>query len=263
MILHYSKTEIENQMEYQNKINDCSFPAVDITLNKLNKYLKSVFYFIFIYIIFSACSGPSVRDEKDGLGRTVRKAIYQNNKIEFEEDTKYLENTDKPLIKVYRRIINGTPVPWWMEVYSYENDNVTEIKFFVTINTEKISSGKISYQYEGDKLKMAEYFSVTDVNNQTLNRHGFDLYYYSNNAIVNRRIIEYEYNPETGDSIQISQYVIQYDNNKIQSMETKMLDRKSNEMITRNETNIDIINEMIINIEKSLKDRCIGNNLYR
>ncbi len=104
---------------------------------------------------------------------------------------------------------------------------------------------------------------MTNIKNQNLNRHGFDLYYYSNNVIVNRRIIEYEYTQEAGESIQISQYVIQYENNKIQSMETKMLDRKTNEMITKNEANVDIINEIIINIEKSLKDRCIGNNLFR
>lgn len=250
-------------MEFQNKNKDYSISTEENTINTLIRYLKSIFYFIFIIIILSGCSGPSVRDEKDGLGRTVRKAVYQNNKIEFQEDTKYLENTDMPLVKVYRKIIDGASVPWRMEVYSYDNERASEIKFFVTLKTEKISSGKISYQYEGGKLKMAEYFSVIDVNKETLNRHGFDLYYYSNDAIVNRRIIEYDYNRETGDSIQISQYVIQYENNNILSMETKMLDRKTNEMITNNETNVDIIKEMINNIEKSLKDRCIGNNLYR
>ena len=250
-------------MKFQNKIKECLTSADEIILYKLIKYLKSIFYLIFILIVFSACSGPSVKEEKDGLGRIVRKAIYKYNKIEFQEETKYLENTDKPLIKVYRKINNGTPVPWWIEVYSYENDRISEIKFLVTINNEKISSGKIKYQYETDKLKMAEYYSVTNIKNQNLNRHGFDLYYYSNNVIVNRRIIEYEYTQEAGESIQISQYVIQYENNKIQSMETKMLDRKTNEMITKNEANVDIINEIIINIKKSLKDRCIGNNLFR
>ncbi len=143
-------------MKFQNKIKEFLNSADEITLFKLIKYLKSIFYLIFILIVLSACSGPSVKDENDGLGRIVRKAIYKYDKIEFQEETKYLENTDKPLIKVYRKINNGTTVPWWIEVYSYENDRISEIKFLVTINNEKISSGKIKYQYETDKLKMAE-----------------------------------------------------------------------------------------------------------
>ncbi|MCU0821358.1 MAG: hypothetical protein MUC95_02650 [Spirochaetes bacterium] len=220
-------------------------------------------FFLSIITVFFACSAHEIKDKKDGMGRTVRKAILKNNIVEFQVDTKYLEKTNSPLIKVYRKVIDGTPVAWWTELYTYENDRVSEVKFLVNINSEKIPSGKISYQYESDRLKMAEYFSIFDKNSQVLNRHGFDLYYYSNGAIVNRRIIEYEYNRQTGDSIQISQYVIQYDNNGIQSMETKMLDRKINEMITKNETNTGFINEMIANIEKSLRDRCIGINLIK
>ncbi len=251
-------------MEFQNKINyHRGASSGEPRFHILTKYFRSLFLVLLFTADFSLCSGPSVRDEKDGLGRTVRKAIYDNNEVELQEDVKYLDNTDKPLVKVYRKIVGGAPVPEWMEVYSYENDRTSEIKFYITISSEKIPSGKISYQYEGEKLKMTEYFSAVDLKNETLYRHGFDLYYYSNGAVVNRRIIEYEFNRETGDSIQISQYVVQYDNDKITSMETKMLDRKSNEMITKNETNIDIINEMIKNIEKSLKDRCIGTNLYR
>lgn len=227
------------------------------------RVINGMVILLFIISVLTGCKGQSVKEERDNFGRVVRRVIYKNKRIECQEEIKYLNNTDKPLIKVYKKITEGEPVPWWMEVYSYDGDKISQIKFFINIESKRTLSGKIDYQYENEKLKMIEYYSLIGDENQALNRHGFDLYYYSSDNLVNRRIIEYEYNPQTGDSMQISQYVVEYRDNTIQSMETKMLDRDSREMITKNETNIDIINEMINNIEKSLRDRCIGKSLNR
>jgi flagellar biosynthesis regulator FlaF len=58
--------------------------------------------------------------------------------------------------------------------------------------------------------------------------------------------------------MQLSQYDLLYKDNKVISMHTWILDKKSKNIIKSEENNLNIIEEITKNIEKSLKERVKG-----
>ncbi len=203
-------------------------------LKSINQSKILLFLFcVSIIYCYTGCSGLSVKEEKDARGRIIRKEIYKG----------------------------GVAVPWWTEVFSYEKGEISRVKFFITINNKNIQSGRINYKYDGRKLKRIEYYSISSIDRRSLKRHGVDIYYYLDDSLVKRRIIEYEHNQKTGGSIQISQYVVRFKKNSVQSMETWMLEKKTKKIIKNKEDSTSIIHDMIGNIEKSQRDRCKGTRL--
>jgi hypothetical protein len=215
-----------------------------------------------VYCLISlSCSFLSPTRETDSAGRIVREVTYDKDVSDTITITKYIGNTEKPLSKEYVKLKDSVPVHSWTEIYYYNKGKINFTKFFVDINSSKVQSGEMTFIYSEDHYDMIEYFSLLDINDKSFFRHGLDIYKYSENELQNRRIIEYEKSQETMMDIQISQYVINYADNKIESMRTRMLDKNTNKIVNNNETDLKIIQEMIFNIEKSLVDRCKGYKL--
>ncbi|MBN2040552.1 MAG: hypothetical protein JW864_10940 [Spirochaetes bacterium] len=207
------------------------------------------------------CSHLSVREEKDSLGRVVSSTAYVKDSPETVVITKYIGETEKPLSKKFIKLKNETLIHSWLETYSYKKGRLGLTRFFVDIGNNRVPVGRIVYKYKQDNIYKIEYYFLEETGDRKLFRHGIDLYYYSGKKLARRRIIEYEKKPESGVSIQLSQYLINYNGRDIVSMQTKILDKKSNSIIINEETDPEIISVMINNIEKSLRERCKGYHL--
>jgi hypothetical protein len=220
--------------------------------------LKRKIVFSLILFITLVCSGISVIEDKDSKGRIYRKSTYLDGKLQAQEETKYLGSSLKPSTKIFK-ILRGTRlIPIREEGYFYKNQALRSIKYYIySINT-KILSGKINYFYNNSLPKRIEYYSITDINRKKIFRSGIEIYSYNDHRLEQRRIIEYEYKPESNKTMQLSQYVLFYKNNKGISMHTWILDKKSNNIIKNEENNLNMITEMIKNIEKSLRERAKG-----
>ncbi len=220
-----------------------------------------------VFICGLNCSQLSLYEEKDSSGRITRSVSYVKNEPDTITTIKYIGNTDKALSKEFIKLKNAAPYHSWIESYQYTRGRISTTKFFIDINNSKIQSGKIIYKYDNEKetqdKSQIEYYSLSDLNEKNFFMHGVDIYTYADIGLLNRRIIEYEQNPETHTAVQVSQYVIHYADYKKITMETRMLDKKSNSIVNREEINLKIIKETIENIEKSLIDRCRGYTLVR
>lgn len=204
------------------------------------------------------CSHLSVREEKDDMGRIIRSTTYIEDAPDTIIITRYIGKTEKPLSREYIKKKKELTVHSWLETYTYNKGKISIIKFFIEKNGNKLQSGEITYNYKKENLNKIEYRSLLQTGDKKLFMHGMDIYNYSDDELVSRRIIEYELNPKSKASIQLSQYLINYSDNEIDSMQTKILDKKSNSIINNEETDLEIIMEMIANIEKSLYERCKG-----
>ncbi len=253
-------SEIKNRHDLKARPNGRSRYLLS-NIMSANKDHRKVIISLFVLAAVFSCSGLSVKEKSDDLGRIVRKTTYIDGNVDSQEEIRYKDDTEKPVLKVHKKLRGDKVVPEWFELFTYENDQIDQIKIFIIANNKQILSGKIVYKYHIGKLKKIEYYSIPGIKNLKLNRHGLDLYNYRDGSLSQRRIIEYEYNPTTGKSMQISQYVVHFRDNSIQSMETWMLEKKSRKILKNKEININIILEMISNIEKSQRERCKGTRL--
>ncbi len=220
--------------------------------------LKRKIVFSLILFITLGCSGISVIEDKDSKGRIYRKATYLDGKLQAQEEIKYLGSSLKPSTKIFKILRGARLIPIREEAYFYRNQALRSIKYYIYSKNTKVLSGKINYFYNNSLPKRIEYYSITDINRKKIFRSGIEIYSYNDHRLEQRRIIEYEYKPETNKTMQLSQYVLLYKNNKGISMQTWILDKKSKNIIKNEENNLNMITEMIKNIEKSLRERAKG-----
>ncbi len=220
--------------------------------------LKRKIVFSLILLIAVSCSGVSIIEEKDSKGRIYQKSSYLDGELKSVEDTKYLGDSSKPLIRIFKTLQGTRLVSIREENFFYKNRILSDILYYIYIDNAKILSGKINYFNSNGLTKRIEYYSLTSINRKNLFRSGIEIYSYNDHRLEKRRIIEYEYNNETKKTMQLSQYDLLYKDNKVISMQTWMLDKKSKNIIKSEENNLDIIEEIIKNIEKSLKERAKG-----
>ncbi len=221
--------------------------------------LRGKAHLIIILALCFGCSGLSITEEKDSLGRINRRLIYIDGKLNTVEEIQYDKQSKRPVVKIFNREREGEFNPVREENYSYQHKVLSRIMYYIYIDKRKVLSGMINYFYTGDNQpKRTEYYAITDLRRKKVFRSGIEVYTYVDADLEKRRIIEYEYNKDTSRAMQLSQYVVLYRNDKIISMQTWILDKNSNNIIKNEENNLDIILEMIKNIEKSLVERTKG-----
>ena len=211
-----------------------------------------------LLILIFGCSGLQTVVEKDDMGRVTKRVIYSQGKPHFVEEIHYNRNSTNPSIIKYKKLIEQKAVPWREEYFIYENEIIAQINFFIYIKNQKIQSGRINYLYSGNKPKRVEYYSILNLVNKKIFRTGLDLYNYSKDNLISRRIIEYEYNPKTKRVMQISQYVIYLQNKNILKMKIWELDELSKNIFKKEENNLNIILKKINDIEDVLSKKAKG-----
>lgn len=221
--------------------------------------LRGKAHLIVIFALFIGCSGLSITEEKDSLGRINKRLVYVDGKLNTVEEIQYDKRSTRPVVKIFKKEKAGEFYAIREENYSYQNKVLSSITYYIYIEKRKVLSGKINYFYTGDNQpKRTEYYAITDLRRKKVFRSGIEVYTYADADPEKRRIIEYEYNKNTNRTMQLSQYVVLYENDKIVSMQTWILDKNSKNIIRNEENNLNIILEMIKNIEKSLVERTKG-----
>ena len=227
----------------------------------LVKYTK--FIVILLFFVYS-CKGLSVTNApesivRDEFGRVVKRISYnKSGKPESVIEVQYSGKTSKPSIKIFKKHQGRKSYPIREEVFVYKKGLVTQINYYIYKNMIRIKAGKIDFIYKNNKPEIIEYYSIIDIANMNMFKYGIDLYTYSDDILIKRRIIEYEHNPKSKNVMQLSQYVIYYKKEKIEFMQTWMLDKKTKKIIKNKEIDLHIIVEMINNIEKNLNKRATG-----
>lgn len=226
----------------------------------INKILKRG---VPLLLFLSACSGLTVIEEKDNVNRVVRRATYEDNNISMVEEIVYHESTTRPLQKTYKRLVGNELITFRQEIFKYNRNILRSINYYSYQNTKKILTGKIKYMTKRAVPQKVVYFTLSGIKAGKLFQSGIDLYNYKNNILSTRRIIEYDFNKRTKRTVQISQYVISFENKKIVSIQSSILDKKLNKIITKEEKDSKMISEIVRNINKSLLERAKGVNLLR
>ncbi|MCP4130294.1 MAG: hypothetical protein GY754_04875 [bacterium] len=216
---------------------------------------------IFVFAVLS-CTGFREIERKDNLGRVTAIMYYNGNSLERVEEIEYYGNSHNPSAIIYKKEEGRKLSQYKSERYIFKGNNLVELSFFIYRNNGKIKTGMIKYYYyPNNNFKRIEYFSSSDLLTESEDKmfiFGLDQYTYKSRQLISRRIIEYEFNPQTKKSMQIGQYVVYYNNGSIASMKSWILDRKSKKVVEKNEKNILFVSTKIKHIEEFYITRSRG-----
>ena len=224
-------------------------------------------YTITLVLLFlAACSSLSVIEDRDDRGRIIKKSTFKKGKLKQVAEITYKKDSGKPSKILHLRSEDGKLLPYLEERFQYKNDKngiLTKADYSIFLNhgkPQRVKSGYSNFYLDGEYRPLKfEYFSIAGIDNKKMFRSCLDLYGYSGDKkLETRRIIEYDYNPETRKEMQLSQYVLSYRDGKIETLQIWILDRKTGKIIKKQENNRKIIDEVVYNIEKSIKDRSKG-----
>jgi hypothetical protein len=219
----------------------------------------NILFYACVFAVACGCTSLSVVENRDELDRVIEKATYKHGALDYIEDTTYIDNTKNPSQIVYKKQKGIQVAPFREEVFTYTNGIISNINYYIYIDNVRTRAGGINCHFDAsNKPVKFEYYSLTDGSARRTFMSGVDIYNYSNGVLSSRRIIEYEHDPSTESKIQLSQYLIYYENAGIKSMQTWVLEKVSGRIIKNEERDIKIIREMMLNIEKSMKERARG-----
>ncbi|HPA71058.1 MAG TPA: hypothetical protein PKY31_02235 [Spirochaetota bacterium] len=209
--------------------------------------------------VVAGCSGAAVRNDGTEIGKVQRREEVKDGKHRYVEVASFIKGTNDPLEVKYYKQNGGREVLCREKRFFYGEGIVRKVDYYIHLGSRKAKTGRVVYHTRDFKPEKFEYFSVIGINNRKLNLTGLDMYVYAEgDGLESRRIIEYAYDPKAGTRMQLSQYVIRYENDRPVSMKSWLLDRNSNNLIVKDEDNAAVIDQMIKNIEKSLQERSQG-----
>ncbi|HQO02023.1 MAG TPA: hypothetical protein PLI62_07120 [Spirochaetota bacterium] len=218
----------------------------------------------FLIIVSLCCNGSQVRVEHDNMGRVQQRSLYKNNSLQIVETISYEGKSVHPAGISIKRVKHGGPELFREVEFKYRNGLLASEYFYIYRNGVKTRTGKVFYTYNGSHPEKIRYYAISDIETSRVFLSALDMYSVADgNGIQSRRIIEYEYNTQTKKGMQVSQYVVQYDKKNIVLMQTWVLDKKSDQIITKTVTNRGLISEMIHNIERSISDRVKGTMFFQ
>ena len=226
--------------------------------------LKAVYIFL-VGIVFFSCSGYTEIVKKDNLGRVIKVAYYNGRTLKHFEETEYYGNSLNPKIVVYYKSAGLGIVAYKEEEYQFdEKNNLASLTFMVYEGpNKKKKSGMIKYFYKNKYHSRIEYKSYSNSLNEFF-MFGLDQYNYKTKLLDFRRIIEFEYNTTTGKTMQIGQYVINYDKSgKILSLKSWIMDKELKKIIQKEESNQKLIHKKIGIIEKLFNKSARGEEFLR
>ncbi len=208
-----------------------------------------------ILIVFCiSCAGSREVQRRDNLGRVVRTSYYEGNSIQRMEDISYSGTSHNPRKIFYMKKRGLNLVPAREEIYTFNGNNLTKLSFYIFENKNRFKAGMIKYYYTDSKPFRIEYYSfLHDIKKYFI--FGLDQYTYSSRKLNQRRIIEFEFNRKTAKSMQIGQYVVNYNNGKIASMQSWIMDKKSKKIVEKTENNTEFIDNKIAFIEQFYNNR--------
>ena len=226
--------------------------------------MKLIHGVVLLLMVCLCCAGSQVRVEHDDLGRVQRKAFYRNDALQKVEMITYEGQSKRPSVVLIKKAKQGDPELYREVEYKYRNQLRSSEYFYIYRGGKKTRTGKVLYSYDGTVLKRIRYYAISDIERSRVFLSALDMYSYSReHELLSRRIIEYEYNTRTKKGMQVSQYVVQYNQKKIVSMQIWVLDKKSDQIISKTETNRRLISEMIRNIQKSISERVKGTMFFQ
>lgn len=215
----------------------------------------STFLIVFLVLSTFSCAGAKIMERRDNLGRTVRISYYERGDLEHVEEIKYVDNSFNPR-KVEYRYYNGSR---WVvrkeEKYYYRDNNLFRLAFFVHKKDEIEQTGSIVYRYSGTRPLRIEYYKNGPGGDYLM---ALDQYTYEGRSLDQRRLIEYEINPETGRRMQVGQYVIQYEKGEPQVIRSWVLDKKTKKIIEKKEERKQEVKEIIQRLEERFLHTCKG-----
>ena len=176
-----------------------------------------------------SCSKKSMVVEQDSTGRVNKKTHYHSDESKTVEEITYDQNSVRPLKILRTRFRNGTPVSVREDVLTYTRNHLLQNQqFFVLDGGSRKQSGKVVYHYSGTQLKKIEFYSKPNIDAKKMYCSGIQVFEYILQSPSKMRIIEYSLSSSSRKAVQVSQHVVQYDNNKPVSMQSWILDRKTN-----------------------------------
>ncbi len=200
-------------------------------------------------LLVANCTGLKEIHKKDNLGRVISVLYFDGNELDRMEEITYYGNSHNPSKIVYKKKVGMDYIPLKEEVYKFNDNNLVRLSFYIYKNFSKIKTGMIKYYYAKNKPSRIEYYSYIK-SMKKMFIFGLDQYKYRRGKIYNRRIIEYEFNPENKKPMQIGHYVIYYNKGKIISMKLSIMDKKSKKIIEKKVKNIDLVNGKVEDIEE-------------
>ncbi len=221
--------------------------------------MKSIIVAAVGALLAASCAGNAVRTDHSGIGEVRRKEETRNGRNRYVEETIFARGSRDPLeIKYYKAAAVGEAL-CREKKYQYSNGILQRVDYYVFLKEKKTKTGKVVYHMKNFLPEKFEYYSIGDIYDRKMNLAGLDMYTYLEGEVLDsRRIIEYAYDTTTGTRMQLSQYMIKYEDEKPVSMKSWILDVHTNELIVKNEDNRIVIQESIKNIEKSLLERSQG-----
>jgi len=203
-----------------------------------------------VILLLLSCSGLQQKKPEsknfDKMGRLIRVNYYEGKMVRCTENLYYIGKSRKPHKIMYKCRKGKILAPFSEIKYSFINDTVTRKTFFKYTKNTKNIEGHISYTYENDRVKEVRYYTMLKPGNKSF-MFALQQFSYSDANLKQRRFIHYQINPDTLKPMQNCQYVINYNDGKIESMKTWILDEKSKKVIEKN-------NNSIILITKIMKD---------
>jgi len=221
--------------------------------------VKSIIVAVVGALLLASCAGNAVRSGDPETSEVRRKEEIRNGRHRYVEEARFIRGTRDPLEIKYYKASAGGEILCREKKYHYSNGIVQRVDYYVFLNEKKTKTGKVVYYTKGYRPEKFEYYSIGDIYDRKINLAGMDMYaYLEGDGLESRRIIEYAYDTTTGTRMQLSQYVIKYENEKPVSMKSWILDVHTNKLIVKDEDNGAVIAESIKNIEKSLQERSQG-----
>lgn len=212
-----------------------------------------------LFITLFSCGGGQIRRSPEEPVKINRNGEKTEARASYTEEVRFSSGTSDPLsVKYYKKSTLGD-VLCKENRFSYKDGIVKKVDYYIYLKNDKTKVGKKLLFMEGLKPLKYEYYAIADLYDRNINLSGIDMYsYHDNGGLDFRRVIEYAHDTTTGTRVQISQYVIKYDNDKPVSVKASLLDVATKNIIVQEETNAKVIAEMIKNIEKGLLDRAQG-----
>lgn len=221
--------------------------------------MKRILSCVALAALVAGCAGNSVRNNGTEIGKVQRKEEIKNGRHRYVEVASFIKGTNDPLEVKYFKQTGGREVLCREKRYYYGDGIVRKVDYYIHRGSTKAKTGRVVYHTKEFKPEKFEYFSIIGLANKKMNLSGLDLYVYAEgDGLESRRIIEYDYDQGSGTRMQLSQYVIRYENDRPVSMKSWLLDKNSSNIIVKNEDNGSVIAEIIKNIEKSLQERSQG-----
>jgi hypothetical protein len=218
-----------------------------------------MYCFIALAVILAGCSGPAVRNNGAEIGKVQRKEEIRDGRHRYVEVASFIKGTNDPLEVKYFKQSGGREVLCRLKKFFYAGGIVRKVDYYIYRDDKKTKTGRVVYFTKEFKPEKFEYYSIIGLGNRTMNLTGMELYTYAEgDGLDSRRIIEYDYDENTGTRMQLSQYVIRYEGERPVSMKSWLLDRNTSNIIVKDEDNGRVIAEIIKNIEKSLQERSQG-----